>query len=84
MQRYNGIGKEAINIISSALYSNSYGCIGSRQAYELPSVVLLHMADLAEEEERKEREEKDRFFEEHGCSRIEYIARTLDAWEDED
>ena len=84
MKKHNGIGKEAINIISSALYSNRYGCIGSCQAYELPSVVLRHMADLAEAEERKKREEESRFFEEHGCSRLEYLARTLEAWEDED
>lgn len=43
-----GIGKEAINVIASSLYSNRCGCIGSRQAHELPAIVLRHMADRAE------------------------------------
>lgn len=79
-----GIGKEAINVIASALYSNKYSYIGSRQAYELPSIVLRHMADLAEDKERKEQEAKDRFFEEHCCTSLEWIEKSLSAMEDDD
>jgi hypothetical protein len=42
------------------------------------------MADLAEDKERKEQEEKDRFFEEHGCTSIEFISKQLDSFGDDD
>ena len=45
--QYPRIDKEAINVVASALFESGYTSIGSRQAHELPSVVLKHMARIA-------------------------------------
>jgi hypothetical protein len=66
--------------MADALYSNRYGCIGSRQAHELPAIVLRHMADLAEAKERDEREKKDKFFKKYGCTLNELIAKNIDSF----
>ena len=84
LEKYPRMGKEAINVISSALYTYRYGCIGSRQAHELPSIVLRHMADLAEAKERDEREEKDKFFEEHGCTLAEILDKNISSFGEDD
>ena len=80
LMAHHRIGKEAINVIADALYSNRYGCIGSRQAHELPAIVLRHMADLAEAKERDTREKKDKFFEKYGCTLYEVIAKNIDSF----
>lgn len=51
LMTYPRMSREVINTITWALYNNRYDCIGSRQAHELPAVVLRHMADLAEEQQ---------------------------------
>lgn len=56
-----GIRKKTIARINDFLVDAGYGCVGSLvgRAHELPAIVLRHMADQAEADERKKREENE-------------------------
>lgn len=81
-----GVSKNSISRINSYLTEAGYGCVGSMagKAHRLPAIVLRHMADLAEDEENKKRAEEEEYIREHGCTRIEHLAKVLQDWEDED
>jgi hypothetical protein len=52
--QYPFIGQQTIDTIDAALFKNGYTSIGSRQAHELPAVVLKHMAKVAAQREAAE------------------------------
>lgn len=78
--KLRGVGMRRSFKIVAALAKHKYPTLGSVKAHSLPSVVLLHMAELAAREEARKREEEEEFVRVHGCTMSEFWASRPKDW----